>query len=127
MADRSEPTILVIDDDDVVRDSLKVLLETRGFNVVDFSSGRSFLAQRDEIGAGCIVLDVHMPEMSGLDVMKTLRQTGDNTPVVLITGRSDSLVQAKAEAYGAVAVLDKPIAHGLLFTAIGHALSRRTA
>lgn len=124
MTELPNPTILVIDDDDVVRDSLRVLLETRGFTVVDFASGRSFLAGRDGLGAGCILLDVHMPEMTGLDVMKALRETGDDTPVVLITGRIDALVQAKAEAFGAIAVLDKPIAHTLLFTAIGRALSR---
>lgn len=123
MADVLKPTILIVDDDDTVRDSLKVLLEIRGFGVIDFPSGRSFLAGRDGKECGCILLDVHMPEMTGLDVMKALREAGDRTPVVLITGRSDSLVEAKAESYGAIAVLDKPIAHSCLFAAIERALS----
>ncbi len=127
IADHPNPIILIIDDDDVVRDSLRVLLETRGYTVVDFASGRSFLAGRDGKAAGCILLDVHMPDMTGLDVMKALRDMGDQTPVVLITGRSDPLVQAKAAAFGAIAVLDKPIAHPLLFTAIGQAFSRPQA
>ena len=122
MMESSAPTILVIDDDDMVRDSLRALLESHGFNVVDFESGRLFLAGRQGICGGCVLLDVHMPEMTGLDVIKALRDTGDQVPVILITGRSDPLVEAKAVAYGAIAVLDKPLAHPLLFAAIGRAL-----
>ena len=127
MIERSAPTILVIDDDDVVRDSLRALLESHEFKVVEFESGRSFMARRHGVGAGCILLDVHMPDMSGLDVIKALRETGDQTPVVLITGRNDALVEAKAQAYGAAAVLDKPIAHSVLFAAISRALSGPSA
>lgn len=114
------PTIFVVDDDEVVRDSLKVLLETRQFVVRDFESGRAFLAHRRAArDPGCLVLDVHMPEMSGIELLRTLRNDGDELPVILVTGRRDATVQSQAQGLGVLAFLDKPIAHPALFAALG--------
>jgi two-component system response regulator FixJ len=119
------PTILIVDDDDVVRDSLKVLLELRQFTVRDFESARTFLAARpDTQASGCLVLDVHMPEMSGIELLRTLRNKGDQLPVILVTGRRDAAAQSQAQALGVVAFLDKPISHPALFAAIDQALKR---
>ncbi len=122
----SDPIIYVIDDDEVVRDSLKVLLETRDFAVRDFESGPAFLAHRSggQPGPLCVILDIHMPEMSGIEVLRELRTKGDQLPVILVTGRRDTQAQAQARALGVVAFLDKPISHPALFAALDQALNR---
>jgi len=119
-------TIHIVDDDDVVRDSLKVLLESRGYSVEDYTSGRDFLSRRDG-NAACIVLDNHMPEMTGLDILRTLRQAGDNIGVIMITGRWDAATRAQAEALGVIAFLDKPVPHQRLFSEIDRAMSLRAS
>jgi two-component system, LuxR family, response regulator FixJ len=116
------PTIFVIDDDEVVRDSLKALLETRQFAVEEFTSAADFLARRDHHASACLILDVHMPEMSGTELLRRLRAQGDRIPTVLITGRRDRAAEEQAKALGVVALLDKPVAHRVLFQAIETAL-----
>ena len=117
------PTIAVVDDDDIVRDSLRALLETRQYTVVDFADGDSFLSRDLGILLRCVLLDVHMPGKGGFDVLKALREAGDMTPVILITGRNDRLLEARARAEVAVTMLDKPLAQARLFAAIESALS----
>jgi len=122
--DQASPTILVIDDDDIVRDSVRVLLETRNFTVTDFASADAFLRHEDGLAADCIVLDLHMPGMTGLELLKRLRTLGDQTPVILVTGRPDATTQAEARALG-VPLLEKPISAQLLFATIGGVLGHR--
>lgn len=120
----SEPkTIFLVDDDEFVRDSLRALLETRQFKVEDFPSGRQFLKEHGPDADGCLILDIHMPEMSGIDVLKELRVRRDMTPVILMTGRRDRDIETQAEALGAVALLDKPIPYGKFFAMIEQALA----
>lgn len=120
-----DPIIVVIDDDEVVRDSLKVLFETRRFVVQDFASARAFLAARQELPApSCVVLDIHMPDMNGLELLRELRSAGDDLPVILVTGRREPAAQAQAQSLGAIALLDKPISHPALFAAIDRAMKR---
>ena len=120
------PTIFVVDDDEVVRDSLKVLLELRNYRVRDFASAAAFLSGREQVTvtAGCLVLDIHMPDMTGVELLRHLRSKGDGIPAILITGRRDAATQAQAQSLGAVALLDKPISHPALFGAIDQALKR---
>jgi len=117
----SSPIIHVVDDDDIVRDSLKVLLETREFPVRDFSSGADFLARRDG-RAACLILDIHMPDMTGIEVLRRLRQDGDRMPVIMVTGKWDAATRAQAEALGVAAFLDKPVSPARLFAEIGKAI-----
>lgn len=120
------PTIFVVDDDDVVRDSLKVLLEARRFAVRDFESAGAFLAhRRASPAAGCLILDVHMPKMGGIELLQTLRTGGDDLPVILMTGRPDAAARNQARALGVLAFLDKPIAHPALFAAIDQVVKPR--
>lgn len=120
----SASTIFVIDDDDIVRDSLKVLLETRNFAVQDFNSGGDFLRRRGGSRADCLILDVHMPQMTGLELLKLLCDRGEAIPAVLITGRSDTAVQAQAKALGVV-VLEKPVSFPTLLAAVQQATATR--
>lgn len=118
-----QKTIFLVDDDEFVRESMRALLETRQYKVEDFSSGRQFLSQRGSESDGCLILDIHMPEMSGLDVLKELRTRRDRTPVILVTGRRDHEIEHQARVLGAVALLDKPIPHTSFFAAIEQALA----
>jgi FixJ family two-component response regulator len=117
----SEPMICIIDDDEVVRDSLSALLQSRNLKVAEFESCDAFLARKPSVTAVCLVLDVHMPGMTGLELLHLLRKQDDRVPVILITGRRDPSVQSQATALGVVALLDKPVAHPKLFAAIQQA------
>src|SRR5260370_18064311 len=116
-------TVLSMDEDEVVRDSLKALLGARNFATGDFPSCQDFLARRDGTRPGCLILDIHMPEMTGLDLLAKLRGKGDRIPAILITGRRESTSQAQADALGAVALLDKAISHPCFFAAITSAFA----
>lgn len=116
-------TIYIVDDDEVVRDSLKVLLEARHFKVEEFASGPEYLKQRRVPANGCLVLDIHMPDMSGLELLQVLRQYRDATPVILITGRRDRTIETQAKQLGVLALLDKPIPYASFFKAIEQALA----
>lgn len=103
---------------------MRAVLESRLYAVRDFASGADLLANGDGRDADCLVLDIHMPGMTGLDVFRELRARGVTTPVILITGRSDAGIAAQAKALGAVALLDKPVGHAVLFDTIRRALDR---
>jgi len=104
--------ILIVDDDEGVRDSLRLLLECADFKVRVFGSCREFLAAR-RIGEGdCLILDVHMTGISGLDLLEWMHGRGDRVPVILITGRLDTATRSRAQAAGALAVVEKPYKAG---------------
>lgn len=98
----------IVDDDEPVRDSLKALLEAFSFDVRDFPSCRDFLDTFDGNPQGCLVLDLHMPVMSGLEFLE--RHGGDlhGMPVIMVSGRGDPATFARAKEAGVVAVLEKP-------------------
>jgi len=122
MAGSTHHQIYVIDDDDVVRDSLRALLEVRGYTVRDFDSGDRFFSEAPDLSHCCLVVDIHMPGMTGLDVVGALRARGETVPAILITGRRDPHIDAQAATFGKVVLLDKPIAHTRLFAAIDEML-----
>lgn len=123
LADPPLPTVYVVDDDDAVRDSLKILLESYGLAVRDFGSVPDFLDALEPSGAACLVLDLHLPVMGGFDVMTTLAQRGSRLPVIVITGRGDAQTKARALQAGAVAFLEKPVDDKSLMGAIRTALT----
>lgn len=116
-------TVHLVDDDDAVRDSLKILLESHGMNVRDYKSAGDFLSITGAGVRGCLVLDLHLPVLSGLDLIKIMRQRKIRLPVVFITGRSDKDIKELAMRAGAVAFLDKPVAEESLIAAIHAAVS----
>jgi len=122
MNNEQRPTVFIVDDDDMVRDSLRALLEAHRFQVHDFESARRYLGGRDGLVRGCLVVDMHMPDMNGLELLQALRKAGDAKPVGLYTGRNDPALEARAMTAGASAVLDKPVTYKILLAAIRQAL-----
>jgi FixJ family two-component response regulator len=100
--------IVVVDDDDAVRDSAGILLETHGFIVRDFASGADFLRSDAHKFMSCLLIDYHMPGMTGVEVVEELRRQGKNVPAILITGLSDESITQRALASGIMAILEKP-------------------
>jgi FixJ family two-component response regulator len=97
----------IIDDDDAVRDSTRALLESYGFKVRDHASAEHFLKEAD-IRPDCLLVDQHMPGMTGLDLLEHLRARGDRTPALMMTGRSDPTLEPRAARIG-VKLLHKPV------------------
>lgn len=100
--------VFVVDDDPVVLDSLQLLLASAGLETEGFSSADALLASPDLAGAGCLVVDVRLPGISGLELVRRLRLEGRGIPAVMITGHFEALADAQAEADGILAVLHKP-------------------
>jgi FixJ family two-component response regulator len=102
-------TIHIVDDDDEVRDSLHALLESYGFRVVTYSDGSDFTRRYRTDMRGCLLLDLDMPGISGLDVLRYLRRdVGSGLPVVLMTGGARGSTREHLLAEGATAYLEKP-------------------
>jgi two-component system response regulator FixJ len=119
----SEATVHLVDDDAAVRDSLKILLESFGLEVRVYESAREFLQKAGAWESGCLVLDLHLPIMSGLDLLTAMRERRIRLPVVLMTGRGDKETKERALKSGAIAFLDKPVRETALMAAIYSALS----
>lgn len=100
-------TVAVVDDDPAVLDSLKFLLEVMGCKVATYASAVAFLADR-VIQPACIIVDQHMPRMTGLELAQKLRNDGTVIPLLLITGSPSSAIVTRAGQLGIEAVLEKP-------------------
>ena len=111
-----QKTICIVDDDASVADSLQALLETFGFKVQSYGSGREFLADKRHHAAGCLLIDQHMPGHSGLDVVDNLRKRGIELPTILISGRLDTSTRERATRLGVRELLDKPVPASRLTT-----------
>jgi two-component system response regulator FixJ len=119
-----KPTIFVVDDDAAVRQSLRVLLEVNGYAVQTFDSAEAFLAQLPDAESGCLLLDVRMPGMSGLDLQRELTRRAVDLPVVVITGHGDVPMAVAALKAGAVDFLEKPFDSDALLASLRDALRR---
>jgi FixJ family two-component response regulator len=115
--------IYILDDDDAVRDSLALLLESYGFKVASFSSAAEFTRAYKPEGKDCLILDHHLPGMTGLDFMASAESAGSDLPVILITGGANPVIHKRAQELGVVAFLEKPVAAMPLLGAIHDALA----
>ncbi|WP_445503576.1 response regulator transcription factor [Microvirga sp. G4-2] len=123
----SSRTVFLIDDDEDVRDALRLLLRTAGFAVEPFSNAVAFLERRDRAAIGCIVADVRMPGLSGLQLLERLAAEGERLPVVIITGHGDVNACRRAFKGGAVDFLTKPVDEQVLIEAIEAGFARLEA
>lgn len=121
------PTVVVIDDDLSVRRSLDRLLDSAGYTVVACSSAHEFLALEDLERPACLVTDVRMPGMTGLDLLETIRVRGRDLPMILSSGDGDAATSAQARAGGAVRFLLKPFDSDELLAAVREAIERDRA
>jgi two-component system response regulator FixJ len=103
-------TVAVIDDDDGVRESLQFLLETAGYDVHGYRSAQAFLPEADGYDWRYLLIDQHMPAVTGLELLARLRGRGHATPTLLITGSKTPEMDGQAAELGATAVLEKPLA-----------------
>src|SRR5215831_9174591 len=118
MSENPSKAIYVVDDDDAVRDSLKLLLESHGMEVRDFDGVAAFLQGYEKGMGACLILDLHLPIVGGLDLIKIMEHRKIALPVIFITGRSDAEVRARALEAGAKAFLEKPVNEVVLMNAI---------
>ena len=121
---KRKPVIYIVDDDDGMRRALTVLMTTVGYQPVAFARPAEFLSKYDANQAGCLVLDVRMPEMSGLEVQQQLNRSGALIPVILITGHGDIPMAVQAMKDGAFDFLQKPFRDQELLDRINAALKQ---
>jgi two-component system response regulator FixJ len=119
-----EPIVYVIDDDDAVRESLEFLLKTAGVAVRGFESAKAFLDVLPQIKTGCILTDVRMPEITGIDLLRRVKELNLDLPVIVITGHGDISLAVEAMKIGAVDFLEKPFDDDLLLAAVRSALNK---
>lgn len=114
----------VVDDDDAVRESAALLLEIAGYQVLTYESGVAFLEAVGSAPPGCVLLDIHMPQMTGLEVQGVLRERGIVWPVIVLTGQGDIGIAVQAMKNGAFEFLEKPYQNEILLGTIAEAFER---
>ena len=121
----SDAVVHLIDDDEHVRRALAFLLGTAGFAVKVYDSGTAFLGKYDGDAVGCIVSDVRMPGLDGLQLLRKLKEMGSKTPVIVMTGHADVALAVEAMKAGAVDFIEKPFPDEKLLAAVQAALAQR--
>jgi FixJ family two-component response regulator len=124
MTTQAFPTVFVVEDDRAVREALDSLLRSAGYHVKLFSSAWEFLQERGNDDIGCLILDVRLPEASGLDLQQELIKEDIHIPTIFITGHGDIRMSVQAIKAGAMEFLTKPIDHLALLDAIERALEK---
>ncbi len=122
-----EAIVFVVDDDESVRESLGGLIRSAGLRVEKFASAQQFLASPRANAPSCLVLDVHLPGLSGLDLQKRMAEVDIEIPIIFITGRGDIPTTVRAMKAGAVEFLTKPFRDHDLLDAVGQAIERDQA
>jgi two-component system, LuxR family, response regulator FixJ len=121
-ATQAKTVIFIVDDDDAVRDSLKLLLESHGMRVFEFSSTADFSAAYRPEPRACLIIDLHLPVEGGLEFLASERAKRMTLPAIMITGGADDATRAEALELGVSAFLEKPVDDRLLLDAITRAL-----
>jgi len=115
-------TVFLVDDDDAVRDALELLLESAGINTASYPSAAAFLDHYDPGRPGCLVLDIRMPAMSGMELQAALAGKSVNIPIIFLSGHGNVSMSAKAFRSGAVDFLEKPFDENVLLERIHEAI-----
>jgi FixJ family two-component response regulator len=124
MSELGGATVYIIDDDDSIRAAIQGLLKSVGLRSKSFANADEFLGSEHPNGPGCMILDVRLPGLSGLDVQRTMAEAGIQIPIIFITGHGDIPMTVKAMKSGAVEFLTKPFRDQDLLDAIQQALDR---
>lgn len=125
MADKR--TILVVDDDEDVRESLCALLESAGFAAKQFDSATRFLAEYASGSGDCLIVDVRMPDMDGLQLQEELRKRGLSLPVIIVTGHGDVPLAVRAMKAGALDFIEKPFDDNVLLASVRRGIAEASA
>src|ERR1700722_19788571 len=120
---KQDPVVFVVDDDRMIRDGLQGLIRSVGLRVETFSSAQDFLSATRPDAPACLVLDVRMPGLSGLDLQRTLRERDVPTPIIFITGHGDIPMSVRAMKDGAHEFLTKPVRGQDLLDAVHKAIA----
>jgi two-component system response regulator FixJ len=124
MNDEALRLVHLVDDDEAIRRSVAFALKTSGFHVRSYESGLELLKAASNLEPGCILLDIRMPGMDGLEVQSALRDKGISMPVVIMTGHGDVTLAVQAMKAGAVDFIEKPFEKAVLLGAIEHGVER---
>jgi FixJ family two-component response regulator len=119
-----KPLISIVDDDELIRDAATGLIKSLGYNAVAFASAEDFLSSRQLSQTACLIADINMPEMSGLDLHRELSASGKPIPTVLITAYPDDGVRKRALSAGVIGYLTKPFEEDDLLACVRSALTR---
>jgi two-component system response regulator FixJ len=122
--EQNNPVVYLVDDEFAIRDSLTLLIETAGFDVQSFASALEFLDCYDPERPGCLLLDVRMPEMSGLELQKALNERSLDIPIIFISGHAEVADSAKAFRAGAIDFLEKPFENSVLLERIAEGIHK---
>jgi two-component system response regulator FixJ len=117
--------VYVIDDDDALRESLAFLLGTAQFSVQSFASAKEFLETLPAVKKGCIITDVRMPDLSGIDLLRRLNDMKVTLPVIVVTGHGDVALAVEAMKIGAIDFLEKPVNDEVLLASVNLALQQQ--
>ena len=123
----TRPTVVVVDDDISVRESLELLIQNEGWQPALFESAQEFLAQLPTVVPSCLILDVNLPDLSGLDIQQRISDKKSSTPIIFITGYGDIPTSVRAMKAGAAEFLTKPLDDEIMIGAIREAVLRSQA
>lgn len=119
-------TVYIVDDDSALRDSLSVLFKARSFDVMTYESAATFLDALPNVRAGCALIDVNMPGMSGIQLLGAIRSAGSVIPCIIMTGFGEISLAVKAMKAGATDFMEKPFEDDILFETVSHILTVQT-
>ena len=125
--DEANPRVYIIDDDDAVRDSLSVQLEATGYDVASYPSAIGFLEIASTLQPGCVISDVQMPDMDGMELQQRLTDRKLDFPVVIVTGHADVALAVRAMKAGAVDFIEKPFEEQTILDSVRNAQTRFAA
>jgi FixJ family two-component response regulator len=123
----ADPIVFVVDDDPLIRDGLRSLIKSVGLHVETFGSSREFMLRRHSDAPACLVLDVRLPGLSGLDLQRELNESNIQIPIIFMTGHGDIPMSVRAMKNGALEFLTKPVRGQDLLDAVQEAIARDRA
>lgn len=118
----TKPTVFLVDDDHAVRDALELLLDAAAFKTASFENAHAFLDAYTHNQAGCLVLDIRMPDMSGMELQDALAEKGITLPIIFLTGHGNVPMSARAFRSGAIDFMEKPFDESALLERIREAI-----